>query len=213
MRIPRPLTCAAIAASVFMLTLPAAADTVYLKNGRTIDSSSVRVEGDRVYVRLYGGQVSFPMAVVDRIEENEAVEPSTRRITASEPDDPAQATGPDAATGADATDPAAEGEPDSAADAGATGDPGAGGEDPGEEPPPTPPEQTREYWQDRLRPLQQEIDRIDGELDDLRSTTGAGIQARIDRLEQRRARVREQVDAIEREARQLGVPPGWLRVR
>lgn len=212
MRTPRPLAYIAMMACTFMLVSPVAADTVYLKNGRRIDSSSVRVEGDRVYVRLYGGQVAFPMAVVDRIEENDAVEPPTARLTGSDseaapPDEPAQATEPGAAADAAAgADPAASGDP------AAAGDPAAG-EDPAEDPPPTPPEQTREYWQNRMRPLQQELDRIGNEIDDLQGATGAGIQARIDRLEQRRARVQEQVAAIEREARQLGVPAGWLRVR
>ncbi|MGD8815794.1 MAG: hypothetical protein PVJ51_01320 [Acidobacteriota bacterium] len=180
-----------------LLTFPVTADTVYLKNGRTIDTSSVRVEGERVIVRLFGGEVSFPLSVVDRIEENTAVERATAVPSAVTPEagDAEQAVNPEEGAGP-----------------GGAGDQAAAAQ-PADEPPPTPPEQTREYWQNRLRPLQDEIDRIDGEIDGLQGNTGADIQARIDRLGQRRARVMGQMDAIVREGRRMGVPAGWLRIR
>jgi len=180
-----------------LLAFSVTADTVYLKNGRRIDTSSARVEGERVIVRLFGGEVSFPMSVVDRIEQNTAVETPTAVTPAVTPE---------------ASDAEQAATPEEGADAGAAGDQAAATE-PVEEPPPTPPEQTREYWQNRLRPLQDEIDRINGEIDGLQGNTGAGIQARIDRLEQRRAQVVEQMDAIAREGRRMGVPAGWLRIR
>jgi hypothetical protein len=180
-----------------LLALPVSADTIYLKNGRRIDTSSARVEGDRVVVRLFGGEVSFPMSVVDRIEENSAAERPTAVPPAVTPvsGDAEQASNPE------------EG-----ADPGATGDQAAAAE-PADEPPPTPPEQTREYWQNRLRPLQDEIDRINDEIDGLQGNTSAGIQARIDRLEQRRDQLEGQMDAIVGEGRRMGVPAGWLRIR
>ena len=53
----------------------ATADTIYLKNGRSILSSQVRVEGDRVIFLQYGGEVSIPMSMVDRIVTDAEVEP------------------------------------------------------------------------------------------------------------------------------------------
>ena len=66
----------ALIVASFILGGAAAADTVYLKNGRAIDSSYVRIEGDRVVVRQYAGLVAFPMGLVDRIEENGNLEPA-----------------------------------------------------------------------------------------------------------------------------------------
>ena len=53
----------------------AMADTIYLKNGRSILSSQVRVEGDRVIFLQYGGEVSIPMSMVDQIVTDAEVEP------------------------------------------------------------------------------------------------------------------------------------------
>lgn len=53
----------------------AMADTIYMKNGRLIHSSQVRVEGDRVIFLQYGGEVSIPMSLVDRIVKDAEVEP------------------------------------------------------------------------------------------------------------------------------------------
>ncbi len=40
------------------------ADTIYMKNGRSIRSSQVRIEGDRVIFFQYGGEVSLPLSMV-----------------------------------------------------------------------------------------------------------------------------------------------------
>jgi hypothetical protein len=130
--------------------------------------------------------------------------------------DPA-AAGPDAGAGEDpAVEPgedpaaAAAGEPGAAEPAGG----GAPGTDPAAEPeePPAPaPEETREYWQNRIRPLNEQLGRMDAQLQSLRSRTGADVQAQIERVETQRARVQSQLDDIIREGRRRGVPPGWLR--
>jgi len=60
---------------VLGLAVSASADTIYLKNGRIIRSSSVRVEGDRVIFIQYAGEVSIPLALVDRIVQDARVEP------------------------------------------------------------------------------------------------------------------------------------------
>ncbi len=200
MKIDLFLTTTALAVLLSLVVAPAGADSIYMKNGRVITSSFVRVEGDRVYVRLLGGEVGFLLSLVDRIVEDDAVErPSTVVPVpepASDPNDPP-----------DQGDPA-QGDPDASSDPAGQGDPAAGA-DPGD--PEPAPEETREYWQNRLAPLNENLARVDGELQSLRSRTGADVEAQIRRLETARGRIQAQVDTILQEARRLGVPPGWLR--
>ena len=200
MKIDLFLTTTALAVLLSLVVAPAGADTIYMKNGRVITSSFVRVEGDRVYVRLLGGEVGFLLSLVDRIVEDDAVErPSTVVPVpepASDPNDPP-----------DQGDPA-QGDPDASSDPAGQGDPAAGA-DPGD--PEPAPEETREYWQNRLAPLNEDLARMDGELQSLRSRTGADVEEQIRRLEAARGGVQAQVDTILREARRLGIPPGWLR--
>jgi hypothetical protein len=61
--------------SVFAFAAVATADTIYMKTGRVIKSAQTRVEGDRVYFTQYGGEVSVPLDLVDRIVEDQATEP------------------------------------------------------------------------------------------------------------------------------------------
>jgi len=61
----------------------AAADSIYLTNGRVIHSEYVRVEGDRVIFRQYGGEVSIPRSAVLRIVENDEAERSDAREPAA----------------------------------------------------------------------------------------------------------------------------------
>lgn len=63
------------AALTLALANVAMADTIYMKNGRSIRSSQVRIEGDQVIFLQYGGEVSIPMSMVDRIVQDENVEP------------------------------------------------------------------------------------------------------------------------------------------
>ena len=179
-----------------LLAGPAAvADTVYLKNGRSLRTPEATVEGERVLLRLYGGQLVLPLSVVDRVVDDDAVEP------------PPTAT-PSADLSAEEADPQTEEAADP--EAAAAADPA----DPAEEvaPPAEPPaDQTREYWQNRVVPLNAELGRLEQELDRLRTLTGAAVQVRIDRLEATRRQLQEQLEAIGREARRLGIPAGWLR--
>lgn len=66
---------AVAAALALSFAVPTAADTIYLKNGRKIRSSEVRVEGDRVFFVQYGGEVVLSMSLVDRIVVDTSVEP------------------------------------------------------------------------------------------------------------------------------------------
>lgn len=52
------------------LAFPAHADSIYLKNGRVIDSVEVRIDGDRVLFLQHGSMQSIPLALVDRVEQN-----------------------------------------------------------------------------------------------------------------------------------------------
>ncbi len=63
------------AAFTLALANVAMADTIYMKNGRSIRSAHVRIEGDRVVFLQYGGEVSIPLSMVDRIVEDANVEP------------------------------------------------------------------------------------------------------------------------------------------
>jgi DNA repair exonuclease SbcCD ATPase subunit len=81
------------------------------------------------------------------------------------------------------------------------------------------PEQQREQWRSRLMPLREELQRVEAELARLRgTTTGADVGLvgvptvdRTDQLTRRREELRQQIAAIEDEARRAGVPPAWLR--
>ncbi len=97
---------------------------------------------------------------------------------------------------------------------------------PAEEAPQKPKEQTPEYWQERMKPLREEMARVDQQLQQLRSgqnqaasnainvnTDAPGVDVRdtIQRLEQRRADLQRQFEDLQTEARRAGVPPGWVR--
>jgi len=194
MKIERLLATVAACGFLCALSTPAAADTVYMKNGRSITSASVRVEGDQVFIRLYQGEVAFPMSMVERIVEDAATEATATQVPVAapvpDPNDPQQQ--------AQEADPGAEG-----------GDPSVAAAE--TDPPEPAPEETREYWQNRLFPLNQQLTRMDAELANLQARTGAEAEAQMGRIETQRMRVQSQVDAIVREARLLGVPAGWLR--
>ena len=171
---------------VLAVAATATADTIYLKNGRTIYSSIVRVEGDRVFFIQYGGEVSVPMSLVDRIVEDEKIEP------ASTPTAPAPAP-------ADPDDPAAA--PDPEAD--------------------VPVEQTREYWQDRVRSIVAEREQVNLQIEDLKRTERAFLfshrstaetRRQLEDAEARLVELDEEMSDLQAEARRSQVPAGWLRV-
>jgi len=49
----------------------AGADSIYLKNGRVIHTSTARVEGENVLFLQHGSEQSIPLSLVDRIEKDE----------------------------------------------------------------------------------------------------------------------------------------------
>jgi hypothetical protein len=85
--------------------------------------------------------------------------------------------------------------------------------------------QTQEYWQGRLAPLRAELAALDAEIANFRSQMETGRTGivigmgnrfidtydYVNQLERKRESLRRATDAIEDEARQQAIPPGWLR--
>lgn len=174
-----------VVAFVFGLAASASADTIYLKNGRVIRTSSVRIEGDQVFFIQYAGEVSIPLALVDRIVEDARVEP--------------------------------EGAPPAAVAASLD----AGVAAPAPELEDVPPEQTREYWQERVRAIATERADTETLIEDLRRTERAFLFSKRSTADTRRqiedqeatlAGLDEELDTLRTEARRLQVPAGWLRL-
>lgn len=197
----RALPIAGLLAGLLLPVL-AHADTVYLKNGRSLQAQRVEVVGDRVVLQQNGNRVELPMSIVDRIErdaERSAVLGS--RVPPTTPPVP----------------PAGEATGEAAEEAG--GEESAEGQE-GEQAE-TPPEQTREYWQEAVKAIQEEKAQIEGGMQELRreeraflfshrSTTE--VKAKIAQAEQRLRELDEQLTELRSEARRKGIPPGWLRI-
>jgi hypothetical protein len=180
-----------VAALALTFATVAVADTIHLKNGRMIRSSQVRVEGDKVVFIQYGGEVALPMSLVDRIEQDAAVEP--------------QGTPP--------PPPGTTPDPDAPADPNAPADPDAGAD--------TPPEETRAFWQDRVRSIEAEKEQVRLQIEDLKRTERAFLfshrstaetRQAIEAAEARLVELDQEMTDLQAEARQAGVPAGWLRL-
>ena len=166
----------------------AMADTIYMKNGRTIRSSQVRVEGDRVIFLQYGGEVSVPLSLVDRIVEDTNVEPE-----GAPPPPPPSADDPQADPGAD---------PDA---------------DPEEIPPEQTRDYWQEAIGTIVAERGQvdlEIEDLRRTerafLFSHRST--ADTRALIDAAELRLTELDQEMSELQAEARRLQIPAGWLRL-
>jgi tetratricopeptide (TPR) repeat protein len=70
-------------AVLFGLVLPAAADTIVLKNGRRIFALSVVEEGDKVKYQTAAGELSLPKSIVDHIEKGGALPDSPAAAAAN----------------------------------------------------------------------------------------------------------------------------------
>ncbi len=66
-------TTAVIVTFAIMTLAPAIApaDSIYLKNGRVIRAYEARVEGDQVVFSLHGADQTIPLALVDRVEDDD----------------------------------------------------------------------------------------------------------------------------------------------
>jgi hypothetical protein len=200
------VVCGALAKSV-------RADTVYLKNGRVIHSSIVRVEDDRVVVKQYEGLVAFPRELVDHVEENDRVEPGG--FVPPQPEAPFEEEQAGTSAEGDQADEGATPEEGAAPDEGAAqSDEGqAGDEEAAQADAPEDPRRDEAYWQSRLQPIFSQMDRAEGERREYETLaqTSAEAQRQLDRIDRQLADLERQAEAIRSEARSLGVPPGWLR--
>lgn len=175
------------AALTLALANVAMADTIYMKNGRSIRSSQVRIEGDQVIFLQYGGEVSIPMSMVDRIVKDENVEPE-----GAPPPPPAAAD--DTQVGP-ATDPEEEETPPEQT----TRDYWQG--------------KVRAITAEREEVELQIEDLRRTErafLFSHRST--AETRTQIVAAQARLAELEQEVTDLQAEARRLNVPPGWLRL-
>lgn len=175
------------AALTLALANVAMADTIYMKNGRSIRSSQVRIEGDQVIFLQYGGEVSIPMSMVDRIVQDENVEPE-----GAPPPPPAAAD--DTQVGP-ATDPEEEETPPEQT----TRDYWQG--------------KVRAITAEREEVELQIEDLRRTErafLFSHRST--AETRTQIVAAQARLAELEQEVTDLQAEARRLNVPPGWLRL-
>ena len=137
------VTCAAMGT--------AAADTIYLRNGRVIHTASARVEDGRVHFTQFGGAVSIPLAEVARIVDDDTVEKTgADRTGVAGVDEPV-------ATPVAPADPGTEPRATTPGD-----DPPAAGAGEDEHSPDQP-----EYWIERIRAVDDRIARVQSELDRL----------------------------------------------
>ncbi len=173
------------AAITLALANMAMADTIYMKNGRTIRSSQVRIEGDRVIFLQYGGEVSVPLSMVDRIVEDANVEPDGSPLPPPTADDPAADPDPDP----DEEEVLPERTRDYWQEkAGAI-------------------VAEREQVELQIEDLKRTERAF---LFSHRST--ADTRAQIDVAEARLVELDEETSALQAEARRLLIPPGWLRL-
>ena len=220
---------------IAILLLPGllAAYTIVLKDGQRLEAQGrYRIEGNVAkFVDASGRQRQVPLAEIDVA--------ATERANA-----PAAAAPAAAPSAADRRKPkvwsndeiellvrgqriSLVGEGTAAvapAEEAASAEAGAEEEAPAEPLPPK--EQTPEYWQERLKPLREELAKVDQELQASRSgqnraasnaidvsgnAPGVDVRDTIARLEQRRADLQRQIEDIQTEARRLGIPAGWVR--
>lgn len=216
-----------ILATALLLPVVLSAYTVVLKNGRHLEAREHYVveRGVAKFVGTDGKPYQIPLAEIDvpateRANAPAAPEPSRRRPKVWTNDD-VEALREGRAVNVVGTAAA----PPAAAEEGGEGE---AGEEAGEEKPkPKPPqEDTPEYWQERLKPLREELAQIDKQVQQLRAGQGKaesnainmaagnpGVQVEdtIRQLEKRRKEVQDQIEAVQLEAKRRGINPGYLR--
>jgi hypothetical protein len=70
------------------------------------------------------------------------------------------------------------------------------------------------YYRNRLAPLRQQVDEIDREIQQMKSSKGSvreNIESQVQIREARREKIQKQINEIEEDARRHGVEPGQLR--
>ena len=172
-------------------------DTIYLKNGEKIQTSFAEVKGNQVIFSKFGGMISLPMTLVDRIESDSYAEPE-RSTEAT----PASTTVRTSST--PSSSPA----------------PRSGAQDSAQRRIEMQKKNTQ-YWIKRKQELTKQLNEAEQKLQAARANNlamryagGAGLALsgqQIEALEREIAQLREQLDNLEDEARRYGIAPGVLR--
>jgi len=187
----RIFTLGLLLLALFWLSGLSSGDTVYLKNGREIQTSWVEVKGDKVRFLKYGGVVTIPLAKVERVVSDLFEEESIDH-TASDEEVAAQVT------------------PSVAA-------PEEGEEEISQE---EELKRTAQYWIERREFLNEQIRVKEEEIPQLELTVLGSIAAgvstipiaeRIMQLEEEIAQIKEELANLEFEATRYGIKPGELR--
>jgi len=183
-----PLRCCAVLALLWGFSAAAVADTIYLKNGRVIHTPSAKQVGEKIEFEQFGETVSIPASVVLRIESDDNEE------------DPVLPAAP--APGGEQQDTDSTEEGDAVEEE-------------------LPPESNPDYWRERILEIRREKDEITENMVVLRREERAftfskhnttAIRLRIEAAQARDKELDQELLDLRREAKRLGVPPGWLRV-
>ncbi len=186
---------------VFGLGGTATADSIHMKTGTVIRTAKATIEGDAVVFEQYGSRVAIPLSLVERIVPDDHSGP-----VAITRDTPTRSSGTERSA-ASGTGSAATRATSSAASATSQ---------------PVQPEETKDYWQDRVRALYRQGEQLEARLKEMRRVERAFLFSHRSTADTRRQieDVEASIEANEqakrdlrREARRKGVPPGWLRVR
>ena len=198
--------------------LLSAAYTVVLKDGRRIEARSryLVYKGMVRFTGLDGRAYQFPLTEVNLLATNEAnrtADKPKRKVWTNDDLQNLKPGAPISVMGG--AQPAAT----------AAGEPGEAAADGAAESAPNP-QDTREYWQERLKPLREELAKIDQQLRQFRTgrgqaasnvidvntnAEGIGVADALQRLERRRTEIQQEITALQTEARRKGVPPGYVR--
>jgi len=181
----------------------ATADSIYMKTGTVIRTAKATIEGEAVVFEQYGSRVAIPISLVDRVV----------------PDDH---TGPVSIESSDRGRDSSSGQANAAGSGSGAGSAASAASSTSARSQPVPPEETKEYWQNRVRALYQQGEQLEVRLKEARRVERAFLFSRRSTADSRR-QVEDIQSAIEaneqakkdlqREARRKNVPPGWLRVR
>ncbi|MDH5406337.1 MAG: hypothetical protein OEZ30_09960 [Candidatus Aminicenantes bacterium] len=186
-------TCGLLLMALFCFSGLISADTIYLKNGKKIQTSWVETKGDKVNFLKYGGIVTIPLAKVERIVPDFFEEKSIDR-TASVPE-----------TAEQVAPPPEEALPE---------------EEEEEIPEEEMLKRTPQYWIERRAFLNEQIQAKEEQIWQLQINVQGAIATgistiplaeKIMQLEEEIAQMREELANLEFEAKRYGIRPGELR--
>jgi hypothetical protein len=180
--------------AIFLLSLLATADTVYLKNGRVIKTPFAEIVGNKVRFIVAGGEVMFPLSIVERIEQDYFAFPEKKATTAAQP----------------SPTPPEEGIfpiPEEAVIPTGVGDN------------PEAQKKQADYWVKRRKQLSEELQKAEKGLNEARRRLRTSVDPRdrartrqeIERLQKDIERYRNELNNLGTEAKKHGILPGELR--